>query len=167
MTWLITESSFELVVGQDCVSLHGYTRRHEWLAYSEEVTPEERHRISRSHLSWEICPAGLGRLAHYVSHFGQEAEKAMTAVAMPNEAIIVLAEISESRWVALLRAFEFYTTATYPKHFRINVPFETLSTRGQRSAQLEQFLSGAIVNTSDEEASAVFFHGTELPEMSQ
>jgi hypothetical protein len=166
MTWLITESSFDLVVGPHDTYLYGYTHRHEWLAYGEGLTPEEQERVRGLPLQWTMRAKGNQAVSSYLALSGQKLDGAATAVRMPSDAIIVACEVSQDRWSTMLRAFEVYVTATYPKHFRINVPFESLSERGERSFQLEQFLSGDMANATVEEAAAVFFYGSELPEQS-
>jgi len=165
MTWLIEDAQFDLVVDQSGTWFSGFKNRHEWLAYGEAVSDREIARLHSLPLQWEIRSSGAGYVKRYLEVGGGSAlEGAKTAVRVPNDAVIVIAEVDPSTWSNLLGAFQDFSAATYPKHFRINVPFESLSTRKGPTVALGQFLTGDLPNASSEEVSVVFRFGVELPE---
>lgn len=165
MAWLLTDTEFELVVGDEGAWLHGHTQNHEWLAYGEGLTSGERESIHSRPLQWEIRRKGSGHAKRYLEpEAGTAPEGASTVVRMSGDLIVAVAEIDGSRWRTFLRSFEMFAMATFPKYFQINIPFESLSTSGKRSPALEQFLAGNSANASTEEASVVFSFGNELPE---
>ncbi|ODT14659.1 MAG: hypothetical protein ABS35_34025 [Kaistia sp. SCN 65-12] len=166
MSWLVFDAAFDVVVAEDSTWLQGYTYRHEWISLGEAATEAEVRRLQSFPLRWEIRPRGSGKVRYYLELDGRSApERAATAVRAPNGGIVVIAEVDEVRWASLLHAFEVFAAAPFPKHFRISVPFELLSSWEKRTAALEEFLAGTLPNGSTEEVTIVFRYGAELPEM--